>query len=80
MESHGLQPDVRSYSAIIGAAALAHELDAAQSIFENMAGARTWLNANIGGLPGLAVRNDGKSRPLAGSLPSDPPNRQKNDI
>ena len=39
MERHGVKPDVRSYSAIIGAAALARRLDAAESLFEDMEGA-----------------------------------------
>ena len=39
MEKHGIELDVRSYTAIIGAAALAGRLDRAQSIFDQMIGA-----------------------------------------
>ncbi len=38
MESHGIALDVRSYTALIGAAALAGDLIGARQLFDSMAG------------------------------------------
>ncbi len=38
MESHGIILDVRSYTALIGAAALAGDLVSARQLFDSMAG------------------------------------------
>ena len=39
MESHGISLDVRSYTALIGAAALAGDLGHARQLFDSMTGA-----------------------------------------
>ena len=38
MERNGVEPDVRSFTALIGAAALAGKLEAARRLFDAMAG------------------------------------------